>query len=46
MLEMKSTISKVIRHYELLPSYEKVTLTSDLILKTVDGVRLKVAKRS
>ncbi|XP_077287754.1 uncharacterized protein LOC143912344 [Arctopsyche grandis] len=45
MLEMKSSISKVLRNYELLPSPEKFTLSSDIILKTTDGVKIKIKER-
>lgn len=47
MLEMKSTISKMIRNYKLLPSdADKVfTYKVDLVLRPVNGVHLKIIPR-
>nr|ACI25370.2 CYP4CD1 [Liposcelis bostrychophila] len=49
MLEMKSTVSKVVRQYKLLPSpYEKhkLQLTSELVLMSLSGVHVKIQRRS
>lgn len=47
MLEMKSTISKLIRHYELKPSVPEhtVKLAAETVLKSANGVRIKINKR-
>lgn len=45
MLEMKSTISKLIRNFKFEPSHEKVELTIDVILKSANGIKVKLIKR-
>lgn len=45
MLEMKSTLSKIIRMFEIIPSTKEVELKSDLILKTADGIYVKFKSR-
>lgn len=47
MLEVKSIVSKLVRHYELVKcdSKEEIKLQADLILKTVDGIHLKIKPR-
>lgn len=46
MLEVKSIVSKMIRNYELVPCNDKkIKLQADLILKTVDGVFIKIKPR-
>lgn len=45
MLEVKSIVSKMIRHYELVKCDKKIKLQADLILKTVDGVFIKIKPR-
>ncbi|KAI8115355.1 putative cytochrome P450 4d14 [Lucilia cuprina] len=45
MLEMKSTISRVLRHFELLPSGEDVVQVLSLILRSVNGVQLALRPR-
>lgn len=46
-LEMKSTISKVVRNYELLPLVPKHTpfILSEVILRSDNGVMLKLKNR-
>lgn len=46
MLEMKSTISKTLRHFELFPSpgYEPI-LVADIILRPENGLKLIVKDR-
>ena len=45
MLEMKSTISKVMRFYELLPLGEDVTSVLNLILHSKNGVNIGIRPR-
>ncbi|XP_075157457.1 putative cytochrome P450 4d14 [Haematobia irritans] len=45
ILEMKSTISKMIRHYELLPMGEKVVSVMNLIIRSSTGVNLGLKPR-
>lgn len=46
MLELKSTISKILRHYELLPVPDfQPTLVIHLILKSINGVLIKFKER-
>lgn len=47
MLEMKNTISKILRHYELLPAVPKhdLILTSEAILKSKNGIKVKIVER-
>lgn len=45
MLEVKSIVSKMIRHYELVQCDKIIKLQADLILKTVDGVFIKIKPR-
>lgn len=46
MLEMKSTISKVLRHYQLSvqENYEPIDVL-ELIIKSKNGVMLKIKDR-
>ena len=46
MLEMKSTISKVLRHYHLsvLENYEPIDVL-ELIIKSKNGIMLKIKNR-
>lgn len=48
MLEMKSTVSKVIRQFKLFadPAQAEIGVFSDLILKPVNGISLKITKRT
>lgn len=46
MLEVKTIVSKMIRHYELVRCNDKkIKLQADLILKTVNGVFIKIKPR-
>ncbi|CAH0557342.1 unnamed protein product [Brassicogethes aeneus] len=47
MLEMKSTISKIIRNYELLPSIpeHKIVLAAETVLKSANGIKIRIKKR-
>ncbi|KAM7350270.1 uncharacterized protein ACRADG_008885 [Cochliomyia hominivorax] len=45
MLEMKATISRLLRHYELLPLGEEVVQVLSLILRSVNGVQLGLGPR-
>ncbi|KAM7350273.1 uncharacterized protein ACRADG_008888 [Cochliomyia hominivorax] len=45
MLEMKATISRLLRHYELLPLGEEVVQVLSLILRSVNGVQLGLRPR-
>ncbi|XP_056639141.1 cytochrome P450 4c3-like [Diorhabda sublineata] len=46
MLEMKSTVSKVLRNYELLPAKNhRLKLAPELILVSKSGIHLSVKKR-
>ncbi|KAL1491450.1 hypothetical protein ABEB36_012048 [Hypothenemus hampei] len=42
MLEMKSVISKVVRNFELITSNQELILSSELILKSTNGVPIKL----
>ncbi|XP_001355223.2 probable cytochrome P450 4d14 [Drosophila pseudoobscura] len=45
MLEMKSTISKMVRHFELLPLGEDVQLVLNLILRSTTGINVGLKPR-
>ena len=45
VLEMKSTISKMIRHFELLPLGEDVVPVMNLILRSATGINLGLKPR-
>ena len=45
LLEMKSTVVKMLSHYKILPSDKTVELQADLVLRPVDGVYVKIIKR-
>lgn len=45
MLEMKSIVAKMILNYKLLPGSEEVVLQGDLILKSVNGVKMRLQVR-
>ncbi|XP_022219091.1 probable cytochrome P450 4d14 [Drosophila obscura] len=45
MLEMKSTISKLLRHFELLPLGEDVQLVLNLILRSTTGINVGIKPR-
>jgi len=45
MLEMKSTISKVLRHFELLPLGEEVQPLLNIILRSATGTQLGLRPR-
>lgn len=47
MLEMKSTLSKILRNFELLPAVpeHKLILVSEAVLKSKNGMKLKLVKR-
>ena len=46
MLEMKTTVSKVLRHFELsvMPGFEPVAI-SELILRPENGIWLQLKER-
>lgn len=48
MLEMKCTISKVLRNFQLLPATpeHKLELSSETVLKSKNGINIKLKKRS
>ncbi|CAH1108900.1 unnamed protein product [Psylliodes chrysocephalus] len=45
MLEMKVVLSKVLRHFELLPSGQDLILSAQTVLKSQNGVNIKLKKR-
>lgn len=45
MLEMKSSISKILRHYELLPVGEEPIPIMELVLRSENGVQLGLRPR-
>lgn len=45
ILEMKSTISKLLRHFELLPFGEEVRLVMNLILRSSCGINIGLRPR-
>ncbi|XP_066993573.2 cytochrome P450 4C1 [Anabrus simplex] len=45
MLEMKATVSKILRHYKLLPSEEPLVLSIELVLRSSTGVKVKLVPR-
>lgn len=47
MLEMKSTLSKVLRNFELLPATpnEPLQLASETVLKSANGVKIALKNR-
>lgn len=45
MLEMKSVAAKMVLNYKLLPAETEVVLQADLILKSSNGVNLRLAAR-
>lgn len=45
MLEMKSTISRVLRHYELLPLGPDVAPVMNLILRSQTGIQIGLRPR-
>lgn len=44
-LEIKSSISKILRHYELLPLGEPPKTSFELILRTKNGIQLGLKER-
>jgi cytochrome P450 family 4 len=47
MLEMKSTLSKIIRKFELMPStpQHKLQLAAEAVLKSANGVKISLKLR-
>lgn len=45
VLEMKSTISKLVRHYELLPLGEAVQPSMNVVMRSANGVQLGLRER-
>ncbi|CAG9791852.1 unnamed protein product [Diatraea saccharalis] len=45
MMEMKVTISEIIRNFKILPTGQEPILVADLILRSLDGVKLKIVPR-
>nr|QZM07482.1 cytochrome P450 monooxygenase CYP4SS1 [Lasioderma serricorne] len=47
MLEMKSTVAKVVRNFELLPAIpeHKLVLIAEVVLKSATGVRIRLKER-
>ncbi|KAJ8913516.1 hypothetical protein NQ315_017066 [Exocentrus adspersus] len=48
MLELKSTLSKILRNFELLPAVpeHKIVLVSEAVLKSRNGVRIRLIRRN
>lgn len=46
MLEIKSTISKILRYYELLPLGEAPITSMELVLRTKNGVQMGLRNRT
>ncbi|RVE41958.1 hypothetical protein evm_013398 [Chilo suppressalis] len=46
MMEMKVTISEIIRKFKVLPTGDEPQLSADLILRSLNGVKLKIVPRS
>lgn len=48
MLEMKATLSKILRNFILFPSKpnDKVFLISETILKSLNGIKIRLEKRN
>lgn len=48
MLELKSTVSKVLRRYKLLPAIpnEAPILVSEGVLKSANGINVRLEKRA
>lgn len=46
MLEVKSAVSKILRHFELLPVGDEPEVVSELVLRTKNGVQLGFKLRS
>ncbi|KAL4713540.1 hypothetical protein ACJJTC_007778 [Scirpophaga incertulas] len=44
-LEMKATVSEVVRHFRLLPADETPELCADLILRSHNGVKMRLLPR-
>ncbi|KAK7871480.1 hypothetical protein R5R35_010202 [Gryllus longicercus] len=45
MMEMKSLVSKVLRYYKLLPGTTELVLCSELVLRSVTGINIKLENR-
>lgn len=47
MLEMKSTVSKILRNFKLFPAghdFEPV-IAAEVVLKSINGINIKLKKR-
>lgn len=45
MLEMKTVISKIIRNFVVLPAENNIILLAEAVLKSKNGIFVKLAKR-
>lgn len=45
MMEMKSTISKIIRNFRVLPGSKEITLSAELVLRSWEGIFVKLELR-
>ncbi|GAB0098949.1 Cytochrome P450 [Sergentomyia squamirostris] len=45
MIELKVTLSKILRHFKLIPVSEHPSIAADLIIKSVNGIRVRIKKR-
>lgn len=47
MLEMKCTLSKMLRNFEMLPSIpeHKLMLAAETVLKSANGINIRLQKR-
>lgn len=45
MLEMKSTVSKMLRHYELLPIGPEPIPVINLVLRSINGIHIGIKQR-
>lgn len=45
MLEIKSSVSKILRHFELIPMGDEPDICSELVLRTKNGVQLGLKPR-
>lgn len=46
MLEVKSTISKILRNYILKDANHEVQLTNDITLKSINGIHVSIDERT
>lgn len=48
MLEMKCTLAKILRNFELLPAIpeHKLVLAAETVLKSANGINIRLKKRT